>query len=65
MEDKIDYFAVIGFIVIAFGFILGIILGVTVFEFPKMSGQYLNYRNELYKKVPEEELDNIIFLEMK
>lgn len=48
-----------------FGFLVGIIIGITIFEQPKMSGSYLTYRNEIYKQVPKEELDNIIILEVK
>ena len=55
------------------GLILGVLLGIVIivglyiFGKPKVqvTGQYLNYENVLYKKVSEEELDNIIILEVK
>ncbi len=55
------------------GFLLGLLIGifaeVIIYsnekEEPKISGSYLTYENVFYKKVPEEELENIIVLEMK
>jgi len=58
---------------ILIGFLLGLLIGifaeVIIFsnekEELKISGSYLTYENVLYKKVSEEELENIIVLEMK
>ena len=55
------------------GFLVGCLIGIfTVIilyccqkERIKISGSYLTYENVIYKKVPEEELENIIVLEMK
>ena len=61
MED----FGIMGFVGAVFGFVVGIIIGVMLFEQPKMSGSYMTYNSKIYKEVPEEELDNIIILEVK
>lgn len=62
MED----FGIMGFIGGIFGFIVGIIIIVTLGnEKPKMSGSYMVYQEKIYQEVPQEELENIIVLEVK
>ena len=62
-----DYEFMFGSIGLVLGFIFATILfiGVTRGEKPKISGSYLTYDNVIYKKIDEEELDNIIILEVK
>jgi len=65
MED----FHIMGFIGGCFGLFVGIFIVIIIYctqkEELKISGSYLTYENVIYKKVPEEELENIIVLEMK
>lgn len=62
MED-FNINAFVGFWVgCLFGIFIVIVLYCLQKEEIKISGSYLNYENVLYKKVSEEELDNIIII---
>lgn len=49
------------------GFVIGMTLAMLMYNVmvPKIqeSGNYITYKDKIYKEVPEEELDNIIILE--
>lgn len=52
-----------------FGFIIGVTLAMFMYNVlvPKIyeSGDYVTYRDKIYREVPEEELDNLVIMEVK